>query len=163
MIRGGSFAIAGAALLLAVPALAVDPPVETYEIDDAAVFKAAGFKLATDAWHGCGDPGTAGYLPGQIEQVADLNGDGFPEAIITESSSFCFGATEVGYTLLSSDPSGEWRVLGSGPGFVTVLATRGTNDWPDLQVGGPGFCHQVLRWDGAAYTLNRKEYEGKAC
>ena len=35
--------------------------------------------------------------------------------------------------------------------------------WPDIQVGGPGFCFPVLRWNGKEYILNRHEYEGKPC
>ena len=31
------------------------------------------------------------------------------------------------------------------------------------QMGGPGFCFPVWRWNGKAYALNRFEYEGKRC
>lgn len=162
MIRSS---IAGAALLLAVaPAHAVDPPgSDGFEIDDDAAFKSAGFKLEDDGWHACDDPGTASYLPGQIEQVADLNGDGAPEAVITESSAYCFGAAGMGYYLVSSDAAGKWRLIDSGEGIANFLSTRGKDNWPDLEVGGPGFCFPVLRWDGKAYVPNRKQYEGKPC
>ena len=171
MIRaGGPFLLAGAALLPAVPALALEsptpalgPPGASFEIDDAAAFKAAGFRLQDDGWHACDDPGTAAYLPGQIEQVADLNGDGAPEAVITESSSYCFGAAGVGYYLVSSNAAGAWKLIDQGEGFATFLSTRGAGNWPDLEVGGPGFCFPVLRWDGVAYQPNRREYQGKPC
>src|SRR5690242_21376232 len=96
---GGSIALGAMALLFAVaPAHAVDPPADSgFEIDDAAAFKAAGFKLVNGSWQACDDPGSASYVPGQIEQVADLNGDGAPEALITESSAACFGAAGMGY------------------------------------------------------------------
>ena len=166
MIRAGGHALAaGTALLLAAPSLAVDPPADSgFEIDDSDAFHAAGFKLVNDTeWRACDDPGTASYLPGQIEQIADLNGDGAPEAVITESSAYCFGAAGTGYYLVSSDSAGKWRLIDSGEGFATFLKTRGADNWPDLEVGGPGFCFPVLRWDGKAYVPNRREYEGKPC
>jgi hypothetical protein len=43
------------------------------------------------------------------------------------------------------------------------LATRGKDGWPDLEVGGPGFCFPVQRWNGRAYAQHRMEYEGKPC
>jgi len=157
--------LAGTALLLAATAgHAVDPPADSgFEIDDSAAFKAAGFRLSGGEWKACDDPGSASYVPGQIEQVADLNGDGAPEAVITESSAACFGAAGTGYYLVSSDAAGKWRLVDSGIGFATFLKTRGVDNWPDLEVGGPGFCFPVLRWDGKAYAPNRREYEGKAC
>ena len=35
------------------------------------------------------------------------------------------------------------------------------NGWPELQLGGPGFCFPVLRWNGTAFTSHRHAYEGK--
>ena len=162
MIHTGGFL--GAALLFAAaPAHAIDPPTETFAIDDDAVFKAAGFHLKDDGWHNCADPGTASYLPGQIEQVADLDGDGAPEAVITESSAYCYGASGSAWYLVTSDKAGGWKRIGWGEGIATFLTTSGTDNWPDLEVGGPGFCFPVLRWDGTAYVVNRREYEGKPC
>lgn len=166
MIRAGSLGglVLSAALLAAAPGHAVDPPSDPgFEINDDAAFKAAGFKLADGDWRACDDPGTASYVPGQIEQIADLNGDGAPEAVITESSAFCFGAAGMGYYLVSSDAAGKWRLIDSGEGIATFLKTKGAGNWPDLEVGGPGFCFPVLRWNGTAYEPNRREYEGKPC
>jgi hypothetical protein len=165
MIRVRRLAPLGAALLLAAsPAHAVDPPSDPgFEIDDDAAFKAAGFHLRDDGWHGCDDPGTASYVPGQIEQIADLNRDGAPEAVITEASASCYGEAGVGYYLVTSDAAGTWKLMDEGFGFATFLETRGKDNWPDLQLGGPGFCFPVYRWDGYIYELNRKEYEGKPC
>ena len=166
MIRAGGLAAPiGAALLLAgAPAHAVDPPRDSgFEIDDGAAFRAAGFMLLNGAWQACDSAGDVSYVPGQIEQLADLNGDGAPEAVITESGAACFGAAGTGYYLVSSDKAGKWHLVDSGEGVATFLKTRGKDNWPDLEVGGPGFCFPVLRWDGKAYVPNRKEYEGKPC
>ena len=149
-----------AALLLPAPAFAA-PALST--ADQAAAFRAAGFKLQGGKWQSCGDPGTASYTPGTIETVRDLNGDGRPDAIITEGSSFCFGATESGYSIVSKQANGGWTLIDGGPGIAEPLATHGVGGWPDLEIGGPGFCFPVLRWNGKAYALNRHQYEGKPC
>jgi hypothetical protein len=131
--------------------------------DEAAAFTAAGFKRVAGQWQACGDPGTASYTPGAIDQVSDLDGDGRPEAVISEGSTFCFGSTEVGYALVSQQADGRWKLVTGGPGIVTVLATKGAGGWPDLEIGGPGFCFPVERWNGREYALDRYQYDGKAC
>ena len=133
------------------------------EEDTAAIFEAAGFRHESDEWHACGDPSTDSYTPGWIEKVGDLNGDGRPEAIVMEGSLFCFGSTEVGYTIVSRQADGAWTQIASGPGSPSPLATKGEGGWPDLEIGGPGFCFPVERWNGSEYALDRFEYEGKAC
>ena len=60
--------------------------------DQAAAFKAAGFKLKGKRWQACDDP-TPTYSPGAIEDVRDINGDGLPEAVITEGGTYCYGNT----------------------------------------------------------------------
>ena len=151
-------------LLLAVTALA--PALAQTSLsaaDRTAAFRAAGFKLLAGKWQACGDPGTSSYAPGTIETVKDLNGDGRPEALITEGSSFCFGSTEQGYSLVSKQADGSWKLISGGQGIASFLSTKGVGGWPDLEIGGPGFCFPVERWDGRAYKLNRYQYEGKPC
>ncbi|MCX8476719.1 MAG: hypothetical protein MT490_13045 [Sphingomonas sp.] len=142
---------------LALPQQALSPA------DQAAAFRAAGFKLEGRQWKACGDPGTAGYMPGAIERVVDLNGDGRPEAVITEGSGYCFGMTGTGYAIVGKQADGSWKRIAQGPGIVTVLATRSAGGWADIEIGGPGFCFPVLRWNGRAYVRVRHEYEGKPC
>ena len=48
-------------------------------------------------------------------------------------------------------------------GVLTFLDASGTGGWPDISVGGPGFCFPVERWDGKEYNLRGFEYDGKAC
>lgn len=130
--------------------------------DQTAAFKAAGFKLQGKQWQACEDPSSS-YVPGSIEQVKDLNGDGRPEAIITEGGSYCFGHTGAGYTLLSKQADGNWKVLSRGTGMLTILPTKGKDGWPDIEIGGPGFCFPVERWNGSVYKYHRRQYEGKPC
>jgi hypothetical protein len=160
MIRARFLALAA---LLPTSALAAPAPISLTPADQTAAFRAAGFKKVGTQWQGCGDPGTAGYSPGTIAEVADLDGDGRPEAIVTEDSSYCFGNTGTGYAVVSKLANGAWKLMTGGPGIVTVLKTKGVAGWPDLEIGGPGFCFPVERWNGRDYVLNRRQYEGKPC
>lgn len=130
--------------------------------DTAAAFKAAGFKLVGKQWKSCDDPGTPSYSPGAISEVRDMNGDGLHEVVITEGSAFCYGDVPA-YALVSKQPSGGWKLMTSGRGILGVLPTKGVGGWLDLEIGGPGFCFPVHRWDGKQYRLHRHAYEGKAC
>jgi hypothetical protein len=142
---------------------AVAAPAKLSAADEAAAFKAAGFKRVGRQWQGCGDPGMAGYTPGSIETAGDINGDGRPDAVIVESSGYCFGAAEQGFSLVSKQADGSWRLIDSGPGVPTFLPRRAATGWPDLEIGGPGFCFPVERWNGQKYVLDRHQYEGKPC
>lgn len=138
---------------------AAPPPVPKAE--QAKIFAAAGAARRGKGWTLCGeDVGSEGA---SIETYRDLNGDSRPEAVVVDGSSVCYGATGAGYALVTRDVAGKWLRLDDGPGMVTFLKTKGAGGWPDMQVGGPGFCHPVMRWDGKAYALNRHEYEGKRC
>lgn len=132
--------------------------------DEAAIFEAAGFKLSGDQWRSdCDDPGTPSYSPGVIETYRDLNGDGRPEAVVTEGGTYCYGDTGVGYSLVTRLESGKWTLVTRGTGMLQVLETTGADGWPDLEIGGPGFCFPVERWNGKEYQLDRHQYEGQSC
>lgn len=136
---------------------------ETPSVSDEEIFRAAGFTETNGAWGKCGDPGTVGYAPGEIVEQGDLNGDGRPDAIITEGSTFCFGMTGYGYTVVSKAADGNWRILEENVGIPRLLETRGAEGWPDIEVGQQGFCFPITRWNGSAYVTNRNEFEGKPC
>lgn len=137
-------------------------PAKLPPADQAAAFKAAGFTLKGKQWRACDDP-TPTYSPGAVQEVRDLNGDGQPEAVITEGGTYCYGHTGAGYSLVSRQANGNWKLLTNGTGIVNFLNTKGTGGWPDLEIGGPGFCFPVQRWNGKNYVLQRHEYEGKPC
>lgn len=100
---------------------------------------------------------------GAIETVGDLNGDGRPEAVVTEGGTYCYGNAGTGFTLVSKQADGTWKAIHSATGMVSFLTTKGADGWPDLELGGPGFCFPVLRWDDREYRVQRHEYEGKPC
>jgi hypothetical protein len=146
-------------LVLAALLAASVPPA-----DEAAIFGAAGFTDRGGTWRtGCDDSGSTGYEPGNIESYSDLNGDGRPEAVVTEGGTFCYGNTGTGFWLLSKQANGKWATLYESQGIAEFLTTTGVGKMPDISVGGPGFCFPVFRWNGKAYVQNRFEYEGKAC
>lgn len=130
--------------------------------DEAAAFKAAGFKLEGKQWRACDDH-SASYTPGAVEEVRDLNGDGRLEALVTEGSTDCYGNTGVAYNLVGQQANGTWKLLTKGVGMLTFLTTKGVGGWPDIEVGGPGFCFPVMRWNGSQYVLRGHLYEGKPC
>ena len=106
--------------------------------DATAAFKAAAFTKRGNAWRStCKDPSTTSYSPGAIDSVADLNGDGLPEAVITEGGTFCYGNTGQGYWLVSKVANGGWRLITKGVGIPEFLKTKGADGWPDIGVGGP--------------------------
>lgn len=159
MMRPGSLPILSLALL-ASPAGAQVP---LSSGDQSAAFRAAGFSRVGSQWRSCRDPGTAGYTPGRIEQVGDLNGDGRPEAVISEGSAFCYGRHEVGFSLVSKQADSSWRAIFASAGIAHILPTRGVGGWPDIEIQGPGFCFPVRRWNGAAYDVVRFQYDGATC
>jgi hypothetical protein len=148
--------------MLALPiAAAISAPAA----EQAVIFKAAGFSRNGDVWKSgnCKGAESESYEPGAIDIYRDLNGDGRPEAVVTEGGAICYGMTGTHFWLLSKQASGSWKRIHEETAMPDFLATTGVAGWPDIQFGGPGFCFAVYRWNGKAYALNRFEYEGKRC
>lgn len=149
----------------AKPGTAAAPSAQTPAQRDAAIFRAAGFRQTRRGWEsGCDDPSVGSvYDVGRIAQVKDLNGDGRPEAVVTEGGSYCYGNTGEAFWLVSQQANGSWKVIANEVGIAEFLTSKGVGGWPDISIGGPGFCFPVMRWNGSAYVRNRFAYEGKAC
>lgn len=131
------------------------------DADRAAIFAAAGATQRGGRWLLCAeDPQTQGA---SIGEVRDLNGDDHPEAVVSEDGTFCNGHAGTGYVLVSRGADGTWTRMSGGAGIPEFLKTTGKDGWPDISVGGPGFCFPVERWNGREYVLHRHEYEGQAC
>src|SRR4030095_14987848 len=142
--------------LLASSVFAADLPPP---VDRSAIFKAAGFVQRGGAWRTRDCEGLEGesYTPGTVDLYGDLNGDGRADALISEGSGICYGNTGTHFWLLSKQPTGSWKVLLSELGIADPLKIKGTGGWPDISIGGPGFCFPIYRWNGKAYVLNRFE------
>lgn len=145
-------------LALLIAAAVSVPPAE-----QATIFAAAGFTRRGGKWRSECDDSSASYEPGFVDTYRDLNGDGRPEAVVTEGGTYCYGNTGTGFWLLTKQPNDRWSTLYQSQGIAEFLPTRGANRMPDISVGGPGFCFLVVRWNGRAYVQNRFEYEGKPC
>ena len=147
-------------LLLAAALAATAPPAE-----QPAIFKAAGFTRRGGAWKSgnCDGMESESYSPGNIETYRDINGDGRPDGVVTEGGAICFGMTGTHFWLVSKQANGGWKLMHDETAMPDFLATKGVDGWPDIEMGGPGFCFPVWRWNGKAYALNRFEYEGKRC
>ena len=125
------------------------------EADKAAALKAAGFKLSGRAWRRCEEETpTASYQPGGVEEVLDLNGDGRPEVVITESSLFCYGQQGAWFAILSQEANGAWRQVLETDGVFVALPSK-ANGWREVMVSGPGFTHPAYRYDGRSYVRHR--------
>jgi hypothetical protein len=133
--------------------------------EQAAIFKAAGFARNDGVWKSgnCKGAESDSYEPGAIDTYRDLNGDGRPEAMVTEGGAICYGDTGTHFWLLSKQASGGWKRIYDETAMPDFLAAKGAGGWPDIVLGGPGFCFPVYRWNGKSYGLNRFEYEGKRC
>jgi len=131
--------------------------------DEAAIFAAAGFTRVGDHWQACDLTDTPSYSPGSIEWTRDLNGDGLPEVLVMEGSAMCFGMTGASYAIVSKQGDDSWKLITGGIGLIETLESTGKDGWPDLQIGGPGFCFPVHRWNGTEYDVDRFQYEGKPC
>jgi hypothetical protein len=132
--------------------------------DRDALFRAAGAKpIGAGKWTGCADD-PSGNSQAQVAMVQDLNGDGRPEALIRDSGTFCNGMAGVNSTVLTKTPGGSWEVMYVNQGFANFLVSRGTDGFPDIEDGLPGFCFPYFRWNGTEYALiARLDDEGKAC
>lgn len=143
--------------LTAAPVSAASPqPTSLKPAEKIAIWKAAGFSLRSGTvLDGCDQPKQP-----PIER-RDLNGDGVAEVIVTDDGT-CYGMTAAYFAILTPNGPGKWRSVIKLIGIPSILKTR-AKGWPDIEVGGPGFCFPVWRYDGKAYDLQRHEYEGKPC
>jgi hypothetical protein len=144
----------GGLLLLSVAAALAAGPAQAQVLDEReAALKAAGFAPTRGRYLACDKSQ-------QLEiEVRDLNGDGRPDAVITDYGLECFGNTGQGFVLVTKDAAGAWRKLYENAGIPTFQATRGAGGWPDIENGGPGFCHPVMRWNGSDYVIVRRKAE----
>lgn len=96
---------------------------------------------------------------GTFEQTAgqrDLNGDGINELIVytrVAGASGCIGRVGQEIDLLISDGSGGWkRQLGFDTHSLN-FHDRPDSSWPDIELGGPGFCFPIWRFHQGEYGI----------
>jgi hypothetical protein len=162
-----------AASVATAPALAAYPtdgwtlPMKAAKLTPAqtdAIMRAAGFAKAGRQWKGCDGSSTASIDDAALDggAIRDLNGDGRPEVIVMDEGIACYGNTGVHFTIVTPTPTG-WKSWHDEVGIPKFLTTKGVGGWADIEVGGPGFCFPVQRWNGKDYTVIRNQYDGKPC
>jgi hypothetical protein len=57
--------------------------------------------------------------------------------------------------LLIKGKDGKWASQFGFPGMYTILETKNLG-FPDIEIGGPGTCFPVWRWNGKSYALHKK-------
>jgi hypothetical protein len=87
----------------------------------------------------------------------DLNRNGVSEVRVEVASICLFGGTGVGTTLFVRDGSGRFRANLGFPGLVTAMLSSQRGGFPDLRIGGMGFCEAIWGWDGSEYVHIRNE------
>lgn len=91
-----------------------------------------------------------GFLFNEVA-AKDLNGDGQPEVIVLGGNSCTSGGNGSSLWLLTKSADGAWQKhLGFPAGGYTLLSEK-HQGFPDIQVGGMGWCEAVWRWDGQTY------------
>ena len=118
------------------------------EDDQRAIFEQLSYTVSAD--------GTAleapdcGSIYSQVEET-DLNGDGVVEVFVLAGNSCTSGMAGSSIVLFVKDVEGRYGPhLGFPAGGWTRLETSNAG-FPDIAIGGPGFCEAVWRWDGATY------------
>ncbi len=136
-----------AGLLVHTTAVAGDPAADAKVISNATAGK-------LKSTHGRVFDETCGTEVDYQAEVIDLNGDGKPE-VFTRLLGGCFGMAGVHLDLLVQDKDSQWKSQFGFPGDYTILETKHLG-YPDIEIGGPGDCSPVWRWDGAAYDIHKK-------
>jgi hypothetical protein len=131
------------------------------EADQQAIFDQLGYLVGADG--SSLEVVDCGTIYTQVDED-DLNGDGLPEVFVLGGNSCTSGGAGSNLTLFVRNADGVWRLnLGFPGGGWTKLET-GNLGYPDLSIGGPGFCEAVYRWDGSTYQhQGMRETEPGGC
>lgn len=97
-------------------------------------------------------------------RIIDLNGDGRPEVIVLAGNTCTSGLTGRSLFLFVKNKAGKYEQNLGFPADAAVPLAQTSKGFPDLLIGGPGFCRPVWRWNAARYDYfcSREESPG-AC
>lgn len=95
--------------------------------------------------------------------MVDLNGDGVEEVFVSWGNTCTSGLAGRSISLFVKDRHGRFVENLGFPGSSEILTSR-NEGFPDLMIGGPGFCHGVWQWTGTKYGYKCSiEEEPEAC
>ncbi|MEZ5558191.1 MAG: hypothetical protein R3E86_06540 [Pseudomonadales bacterium] len=81
----------------------------------------------------------------------DLDEDGVAEVAVQAGNACSAGSTGSTLWLFRRSESGRFVSILMAPALGFTVVTGAQTALPDLELGGPGFCHAVWRWRGSAY------------
>lgn len=123
----------------------------------AEVYRALG--LAVSAEGGTLIDGVCGQPIGYSVRREDLDGDGDREIFVEWGNSCTSGMAGSTISLFIADAQGRYVHNLGFPGVLGEILEERRGGYPDLLVGGPGFCHAVWGWDGTEYAYVRDHEE----
>ena len=102
------------------------------------------------------DP-TCGRVVNHAVSFPDLDGDGRNEVLVDFGNTCTSGMAGTSVILFVADDQGRYRPNLGFPGMIAEIRPREGARYPDLVIGGPGFCRGVWAWTGAEYEHARNE------
>ena len=104
---------------------------------------------------------SCGLPAGAAVEFSDWNGDGNKEVLVVAGNSCTSGMAGSSVFLFIKDTTGTYLPnLGFPASSATPMATSNLG-YPDLLIGGPGFCFPVWRWNGTEYDYLRSETQAE--
>jgi hypothetical protein len=101
--------------------------------------------------------GTCGRPVDHRVSFPDLDGDGTNEVVVDFGNACTSGLAGTSVALFVRDLAGRLRPSLGVPGLIAEIRPRERGGFPDLLIGGPGFCFGVWQWTGEAYQHARNE------
>lgn len=93
----------------------------------------------------CGEPA------GAVVSFSDWNGDGQTEVLVISGNTCTSGMAGSSALLFIKDSAGTYRPNFGFPAASAEPQSTSNLGYPDLLIGGPGFCFPLWRWDGKEY------------
>jgi hypothetical protein len=90
-------------------------------------------------------------------EFRDMNGDGKDEVLVIYGNTCTSGMAGSSVVLFIVDAAGKYQTNLGFPGASVDPKPEKSKGYPDLVIGGPGFCFPVWRWNGKAYDFHREE------
>lgn len=86
-------------------------------------------------------------------ELKDLNHDGVMEVIISGGNTCTAGnaGSRLWVFIKSAEPAGNYQLNFGVPFGEYELLNTFNRGYPDIKLGGPGFCYGIWRWDGVRY------------
>lgn len=170
--RTAATAAAGVALLLAACGQPADAPAELADprgpallfaadqgdlnaAERGQVFGATGLVVAPDGKSFV--DGMCGQLASANVEFRDMNADGTQEVLVIFGNSCTSGHAGSSAALFIRNREGNLQANLGFPAASADPLPEKNGGYPDLLIGGPGFCFAVWRWNGTTYDYLRSD------